>query len=146
MEAMPMSPGVEALQHRRKRAPGFAEIVSTGPHKQPHCQPYGTSQIQVGDVVSFYPSQQDTGKWKGTQAAKITKIAKPAEIVWFAYVQGTETMKDGNQKLQVVWMYQPWDTTISIAKYIFPNELFFSDHCIAEPCASVVPDQKQTQC
>ncbi|KAF1916338.1 hypothetical protein BDU57DRAFT_516387 [Ampelomyces quisqualis] len=129
MKSMPMSADVEALQRRRKRSLGFAETVSTGSHKQPHCRPYGSLPVQVGDVVSFYPNEQDTSIWKGTKAAQIAKTAKTAKTEWFAYVQGTQTMMDGNQKLDVVWMYQPHDTTISIAKYSFPNELFFSDHC-----------------
>jgi DNA (cytosine-5)-methyltransferase 1 len=31
--------------------------------------------------------------------------------------------------LDIIWLYEPYDTTFGSAYYPFPNELFLSDNC-----------------
>lgn len=49
--------------------------------------------------------------------------------IWYAYVQDTRETKAGRQLLDVIWLYEPSDTTLGHGKYPIRNELFFSDNC-----------------
>jgi DNA (cytosine-5)-methyltransferase 1 len=117
LRSMPMSNSVQKLQRRRKIELGFLDDSAVLARKQPECQAYGSFQIQVGDVVAFDPDRKDTKTWKNSKGD------------WLAYVQDTRTLRDGAQRLFVLYMYRPHDTSISNAKYRFENELFFSDNC-----------------
>lgn len=49
--------------------------------------------------------------------------------LWFAYVQQVRLLKSGMQKLDVLWLYEPSDTTLGHGHYPYKNELFLSDNC-----------------
>jgi DNA (cytosine-5)-methyltransferase 1 len=66
--------------------------------------------VVKGDVVALRP--EDSGSWKSTVP------------VWYAYVQDIR-----EHRLDILWLYQPSDTTLGNARYPFPNELFMSDNC-----------------
>ena len=71
--------------------------------------------VRVGDVVCIPPEVD--GGWRLTSS-----------LTWFAYVQNirheaTQTLLD------VIWLYEPHDTTFGKANYLFTNELFLSDNC-----------------
>jgi DNA (cytosine-5)-methyltransferase 1 len=117
LRSMSMSDDVQKLQRRRKRELGFQDDSSVLAGKQPRCQAYGTSPVKIGDVVAFDPDRNDTKAWKNPKGD------------WLAYVQNTQTLRNGVQRLFVLYLYRPHDTNISIAKYRFKNELFFSDNC-----------------
>jgi DNA (cytosine-5)-methyltransferase 1 len=107
---------VELEQARRKRRLGFPDVhtVSTT-HRV--CHPYGTSPVRVGDVVALDPDAKDRTLWRSS------------DLEWLAYVQAIEALENGTQRLSVLWLYRPRETNISKAKYLFDNELFFSDNC-----------------
>ncbi|KAI9676950.1 MAG: DNA methyltransferase Dim-2 [Caeruleum heppii] len=71
--------------------------------------------VRVGDVVGVRKDQ--CSAWKGS-----------ADL-WYAYVQNIRTNKAGKQLLDVIWLYEPSDTTCSTMRYPIQNELFFSDNC-----------------
>ena len=74
----------------------------------------GLMGITVGDVVCV-PSDTES-------------VWKAASSTWYAYVQAVREGGDG-AVLDVIWLYEPQDTTIGKAYYPFKNELFFTDHC-----------------
>ncbi|USP80026.1 uncharacterized protein yc1106_07300 [Curvularia clavata] len=110
---------VKVEQERRKEKLGFAEIPASLTYAElsENCKPYGTSQVMVGDIVVLVPDETDSRTWKHTKRD------------WLAYVQGTETLDNGIQRLFVLWLYWPHDTNIAKAFYPFENELFLSDNC-----------------
>ena len=72
--------------------------------------------VCVGDVV-VVPADK-TGSWK-----------QSTSDLWFAYVQRIWTSRNRQRRLDVIWLYQPEDTTIGNAFYPWRNELFLSDNC-----------------
>ncbi|THY15855.1 S-adenosyl-L-methionine-dependent methyltransferase [Aureobasidium pullulans] len=72
--------------------------------------------VRRGDVVSVAANKES--RWKASLGTS-----------WFAYVQEIRTMKTGAQKLDVIWLYEPSDTTMSHGYYPYKNELFMSDNC-----------------
>lgn len=66
--------------------------------------------IRVGDVVRVIAD--DTGAWE------------TASAYYYAYVRALR-----GEALDVIWLYEPADTTLGQAYYPFLNELFFSDNC-----------------
>ncbi|KAL1794083.1 hypothetical protein ACET3X_007504 [Alternaria dauci] len=107
-------------QEHRKRKLGFAkraptrQTTTTRPNV---CQPYGSSLVRVGDVVALTPDETDSTVWRNT------------DWDWLAYVQATELLENGAQKLFVLWIYRHHETNISIARYPYENEVFLSDNC-----------------
>jgi DNA (cytosine-5)-methyltransferase 1 len=73
-------------------------------------------KIRQGDVVCTSPNANDN--WKRSKSE-----------VWYAYVSGLHTDKKGHTTLDVLWLYEPSDTTLGDAYYPFHNELFLSDNC-----------------
>lgn len=71
--------------------------------------------VRVGDVVSVVPDT--SGQWKSST------------YIWYVYVQSLRETKEGQVLLNVLWLYQPGDTTLGTAYYPFTNELFLSDNC-----------------
>ncbi|KAH6839848.1 S-adenosyl-L-methionine-dependent methyltransferase [Alternaria alternata] len=107
-------------QERRKRKLGFATRGSTRRTtimRSNVCEPYGDSPVKVGDVVALIPDETDTTVWRNTNWD------------WLAYVQATKLLKNGVQKLFVLWIYRHHETNISIARYPYENEVFLSDNC-----------------
>lgn len=116
--AVPIAEKIREAQRQRKLELGFAEDCPRVPWRKPQLQLYKSSQVNVGDVIAFDPDEVDRRKWKNTE-----------EQEWLAYVQSTETLREGVQRLFVLHMYRPSDTHIATAKYDFGNEIFFSDNC-----------------
>lgn len=81
-----------------------------------------TQAINKGDVVCF---DADTKSgWKS------------ASSVWYAYVQEVHHNEETDSRaLEVLWLYEPHDTTMGAATYPFENELFLSDNCSCGPDA-----------
>jgi DNA (cytosine-5)-methyltransferase 1 len=107
-------------QERRKRKLGFAKRGSTRRTtimRSNVCEPYGDSPVKVGDVVALIPDETDTTVWRNTNWD------------WLAYVQATKLLKNGVQKLFVLWIHRHHETNISIARYPYENEVFLSDNC-----------------
>jgi DNA (cytosine-5)-methyltransferase 1 len=120
MLALPPSSQVKTEQERRKsqlRFPTCQAPVADMPLTDPPSHPYNNELVQVGEVVTFDPTEDDKKFWGA------------ADRQWFAYVQRTEARQDGGQRLFVLYLYRPRETNIFNAKYPFPNELFFSDNC-----------------
>ncbi|TKA83281.1 hypothetical protein B0A55_00790 [Friedmanniomyces simplex] len=74
-----------------------------------------TPVVQEGDVVAVKADSE--GVWKVSTE------------FWYAYVQRIRTTTKGNVRLEVLWLYEPKDTTLGAAYYPFSNELFLSDNC-----------------
>jgi DNA (cytosine-5)-methyltransferase 1 len=105
-------------QERRKRKLGFAKRGSAQQTTRPNvCRPYGNSLVKVGDIVALSPNETDSTVWRNT------------DWDWLAYVQATELLKNGVQKLFVLWIYRHHETNISTARYPYENEVFLSDNC-----------------
>jgi DNA (cytosine-5)-methyltransferase 1 len=79
--------------------------------------------VQQGDVVCVSPNADD--QWKRSKAK-----------VWYAYVQNVRYNSKGQTELDVLWLYEPSDTTLGNAFYPFENEPFFSDNC---SCGRPIP-------
>ena len=71
-------------------------------------------RVDVGDVITTAPDSD--GAWKGQSTT------------WYAYVQAVRHLRT-RTVLDVLWMYEPKDTTIGTALYPYKNELFMSDNC-----------------
>ncbi|KAH6851486.1 hypothetical protein BKA58DRAFT_395043 [Alternaria rosae] len=111
---------VRIEQERRKRRLGFAKNPSAQRSTTPRpnaCQPYGNLPVRVGDVVALVPDETDATVWRNTTWE------------WLAYVQATESLDNGTQKLFVLWIYRHHETNIFKAKYPYHNEFFLSDNC-----------------
>jgi len=72
--------------------------------------------IRRGDVVGIAAETQT--QWRHSTGAH-----------WYAYVQAIRSLKSGAQKLDVLWLYEPSDTTLGHGYYPYKNELFLSDNC-----------------
>ena len=70
--------------------------------------------VRVGDVICVAP--ETGGAWRVTSST------------WFAYVQNVRH-QIWRTLLDVIWLYEPHDTTFGTAYYPFQNELFMSDNC-----------------
>ncbi|EME42042.1 hypothetical protein DOTSEDRAFT_72966 [Dothistroma septosporum NZE10] len=70
--------------------------------------------VSAGDVVCVHP---DLGSKWGSDSTP-----------WFVYVQRVRAHGD-RTLLDVLWLYEPKDTTMGKAYYPFKNELFMSDNC-----------------
>lgn len=130
LRAVPIAETVRKAQQQRKRELKFADDDPNKPQRKPQCYSYKKSQVKVGDVVAFDPDERDIRKWKNSRKE------------WLAYVQGTETLRNGVQRLFVLHMYRPSDTHIATAKYSFENELFFSDNCNCQESQLLSTDVK----
>ncbi|KAL9603696.1 MAG: hypothetical protein Q9219_001015 [cf. Caloplaca sp. 3 TL-2023] len=73
-----------------------------------------TSEVGTGEVIAIPIDQKS--KWKTN------------DRYWYAYVQGRKPVRQGHE-LSLIWIYRPADTACRGAKYPYPKELFFSDHC-----------------
>ncbi|KAH0258227.1 S-adenosyl-L-methionine-dependent methyltransferase, partial [Aureobasidium melanogenum] len=72
--------------------------------------------VRKGDVVSVVANTSN--QWRASIGS-----------LWFAYVQQVRLSKSGTQKLDVLWLYEPSDTTLGHGYYPYKNELFLSDNC-----------------
>ncbi|KAI5364160.1 putative BAH domain, C-5 cytosine methyltransferase, DNA methylase, C-5 cytosine-specific, active [Septoria linicola] len=75
------------------------------------------ADVHKGDVIVLDADR--SGDWKLSKADH-----------WYAYVQRIWGTGDaGGTRLDVIWLYQPSDTTIGDAFYPYSNEFFLSDNC-----------------
>ncbi|KAK4947169.1 hypothetical protein LTR10_013940 [Elasticomyces elasticus] len=119
LKSVPMDPLVKEQVKRRKQQLGLAPLV-TDATRTPPVDALPSSQAPPtpfceGDVVTIKADHE--GAWK-----------KSSDI-WYAYIQKVRVTPTGNVRLDVLWMYQPRDTTLGAAYYPFANELFLSDNC-----------------
>ncbi|KAJ4303739.1 hypothetical protein N0V90_002640 [Kalmusia sp. IMI 367209] len=126
MEVQP-SDTVRQLREQRTRVLG---LPSEMPSTLSSTRLLGSQQRQgagarfkVGDVVSISPNERENEMWR--------KTAKDKAVIreWFGYVQRVESTRQDRQRLYVIWLYRPEDTTISTTDYPVVNELFMSDNC-----------------
>ena len=117
-----MSPlkNISKMQLRRTRMLGFAEECTTSNPSGGLVNKRGrssTTDVKVGDVVSIIPDEVDKTKWQKSGNE------------WLAYVQGIQSLRDGTQRLLLLWLYRPADTNMCLAEYPIANEVFLSDNC-----------------
>ncbi|KAF2173823.1 hypothetical protein M409DRAFT_62071 [Zasmidium cellare ATCC 36951] len=93
----------------QQKAPDTLTPLSMGRNS-----PESLTSLDPGDVVSVTPDSNS--KWTSTGD------------MWYAYVQRVRHFED-RTLLDVLWLYEPGDTTIGKASYPFKNELFMSDNC-----------------
>jgi DNA (cytosine-5)-methyltransferase 1 len=117
LEAVPLHAKVQEENNRRKDLLGFSRgsYPSEKPKHNISAPLSGGSLLKAGDVVRI--ASDTTGPWKTGDAD------------WLAYVMRTEPHTDDVQRLFVLWLYRPADTTISSVYYPNKKELFLSDHC-----------------
>lgn len=122
MEIQPSSEVVEAREIRLQKLglPSKKHTVSSARPSQASLQ---RTTIKVGDVVCIAPDEFENQMWR--------KQAKDTATVheWIGYVQRVMSLKDCRQRLYVIWLYRPEDTTISTTDYPVTKELFISDNC-----------------
>jgi DNA (cytosine-5)-methyltransferase 1 len=111
-EVVPSQDVQEAVE-LQKRSLGFKD--STPTNVTPFAQSSHDGKVAIGDVVSV--KRDEETPWNTTDSE------------WLCYVQGISK----NQRLHVIWLYRPTDTTMSTARYPFDGEVFFSDHCNCNP-------------
>jgi DNA (cytosine-5)-methyltransferase 1 len=116
------------LQTKKPRDKVLAAIVrrkqelcltswDAAPTPRPHVRTNSDHlNVRQGDVVCLAPNADD--QWKRSTAT-----------AWYAYVQSVRQNSKGQTKLDVLWLYEPSDTTLGNAFYPFENELFLSDNC-----------------
>jgi DNA (cytosine-5)-methyltransferase 1 len=119
LERMPITDARtrKAVAHRKLKM-GFTPAgtaFTTRPVATEHPEPTDTLEINAGDVLTVLP--EEAGKWTSTANT------------WYAYVQDVRIDKGQCQVLDVLWLYEPSDTTLGAAPYPFANELFLSDNC-----------------
>lgn len=86
------------------------------------------ASIQVGDVISTPPDEEETGtEWK----RETSKHDKDLEHVWYGLVQQVHA-SGRKRSFDVIWMYQPRDTPCGLMKYPWSNELFLSNSCTCD--------------
>ncbi|KAK4917861.1 hypothetical protein LTR49_014265 [Elasticomyces elasticus] len=110
-------PHVEQQVKRRKQQLGLTPLATGGnllASSLPSAHPSPTT-FSEGDVVTVKADRD--GPWK------------TSSDTWYAYIQKVRTTSSGSHRLDVLWMYQPRDTTLGAAYYPFENELFLSDNC-----------------
>lgn len=76
----------------------------------------GKQKYQVGEVVVV--ESDLSGGWQN-----------PSKY-WLGYVQKVkEVERSRQQRLFLIWLYEPRDTTCGTMRYPYINEVFFSDNC-----------------
>ena len=111
-------PEVQAKITRRKHEMSLTPWNAAPVSRPPLCavNQTGPLKIRQGDVVCT-PSHAN-GQWKRSKSK-----------VWYAYVSGLHKDRRGHTMLDVLWLYEPSDTTLGDVHYPFENELFLSDNC-----------------
>ena len=89
--------------------------------------PVAALSIGVGDVVML--DSDPDGEWQNSSD------------IWYAYVQAVHTTADRTM-LDILWLYEPCDTTLGKAYYPYDNELFLSDNC---ECGTNAIDARQVK-
>lgn len=119
-----LSSKVSAARESRIRALRLPSISATSfPARKISSRPQKQFEIGIGDVVSLAPDEFESHMWR-KKATDATAIYD-----WLGYVQRVASLADGRQRLYVIWLYRPEDTTISTTDYPVPKELFISDNC-----------------
>ncbi|KAM0714216.1 hypothetical protein Q7P37_010003 [Cladosporium fusiforme] len=112
-------PDIDIVQQASDQQPSDDIHQNTDPSTESGPDPPSSQpliDVQQGDVVCVEPNAERD--WKDSKST-----------IWYAYVQAAYQDQSGNKKLDVIWLYEPSDTTIGDGFYPFKNELFFSDNC-----------------
>ncbi len=101
--------------HGRKTSTNLKHIDnSSASTRVNHSEQSVGQYVKIGDVVAVRSD---------------TKTAwKTNDDNWYGYVQGMKHTEIG-QKLNLIWLYRPSDTSCQNMYYPYPKELFLSDHC-----------------
>ncbi|KAL5392750.1 hypothetical protein DPSP01_000450 [Paraphaeosphaeria sporulosa] len=122
MGMMPSSAVLEARETRLRTLglPSKRHPISSARPSHANQQ---RNSFEIGDVVCIAPDEFENQMWR--------KQAKDAATVheWIGYVQRVISLSNGRQRLYVIWLYRPEDTTISTTDYPVTKELFMSDNC-----------------
>lgn len=138
-ERMPFSSQLQVVQldatTAEKQNSRRAQLGLTPTNCRPTSVPFvrhRSLKIRQGDVVSI--AANDRQGWRTSEGSS-----------WYAYVQGIRTTKKG-KRLDLIWLYEPSDTTLGEGVYPYKNELFHSDNCAcgheavdSEVVESIVP-------
>ena len=122
MEVREVSGSVLEKIAARKRALGLTPFGASQapeagvptPQSLPQAEGDEAIDVTIGDVICVPP--ETDGAWRVTSST------------WFAYVQDVRR-ETWRTLLDVIWLYEPHDTTLGNVNYIFRNELFMSDNC-----------------
>jgi DNA (cytosine-5)-methyltransferase 1 len=123
VEMCPLDAVLAAREHR-VRTLGFPS--ETQPPAAATQLVQNRHKIQIGDVVCIAPDEFEDQMWRKT-AKNVAQVHE-----WIGYVQRVSPstpLTDGHQRLYVIWLYRPEDTTISTTDYPVAKELFMSDNC-----------------
>ncbi|KAF2012284.1 S-adenosyl-L-methionine-dependent methyltransferase [Aaosphaeria arxii CBS 175.79] len=134
LEKMQPDEKVQSQTDERKLALGFPEDQEESKKTRSRTTssgPVSRDSINVGDVVEVQPD--DETRWSSAGQG------------WAAYVQGIKPLKNGDAKLDVIWLYEPSNTVISDMTYLVKKELFFSDHCNCD-CESLLVSEVLRKC
>ncbi|CAI6335201.1 unnamed protein product [Periconia digitata] len=116
---MPPAEEMAIEQENRKRLLGFPAGAPRGRLPRLGDHNHQSTEIRVGEVVSFTPNDEEKRIWREDESSN----------QWFAFVRDVKPMSNGTQRIYVIWLYRPEDTTISTMDYPVKNELFLSDSC-----------------
>lgn len=85
---------------------------------------FDSRMVVVGDVFALDPEDETISRWKREGSRW-----KVADESWYIYIQAIHTTRDERREFDAIWLYRPSETTCAMMKYVYENELFFSDHC-----------------
>ncbi|KAF1973283.1 hypothetical protein BU23DRAFT_568305 [Bimuria novae-zelandiae CBS 107.79] len=128
LSSMQLSDDVQTARQRRIRNLGFPSDAPSSPTSSKthrHVQ-HRNARYEIGDVVSIAPDEFENQLWR--------KGANNLAVIheWIGYVHHVKATKEGGQRLYVMWLYRPEDTTILTTDYPITQELFMSDNCNCE--------------
>ncbi|KAI1399013.1 S-adenosyl-L-methionine-dependent methyltransferase [Hypoxylon fuscum] len=90
-----------------------------------NCRGIFIASIEVGDVISTRPDDDDTD----TEWIPLKSKHYDGEHLWFGLVQRVHELPKGGRSFDVIWLYQSVDTPCGVMKYPWNNELFLSNNC-----------------
>ncbi|KAF1963369.1 hypothetical protein CC80DRAFT_4233 [Byssothecium circinans] len=137
LECKPSESVQDAAERRKRRMgflPGFPEASRRFPQIRKLQNPSfkASFKVKVGDVVGILPDDEELRIWRKSTKDLDASEEKSFDVhnhLWYAYVHRVEPAREGLQRLFVIWMYLPENTTISTTDYPVKNEIFLSDHC-----------------
>ncbi|TQV92201.1 DNA methyltransferase Dim-2 [Cordyceps javanica] len=100
-------------------------------------KPAELHSIGPGDTISTARDAAESGTLWEKEAARDDQY----DDLWFALVQGVSVDSDGHRVFEVIWYYRPGDTLCGLMKYLWPNELFLSDHCSCGEASKIREDE-----
>jgi DNA (cytosine-5)-methyltransferase 1 len=108
---------IAEAQEQRKAELGFMNTSTRTHHSKPTPVIPENWVPRKGDFVRIKKDAEGDSDWE-----------IKADF-YYAYVQDTRHNRKEELLLDVIWLYRPEETVIFDMKYLYENELFFSDHC-----------------